>query len=136
MKKIKNNLLALCVGLVALSGLTSCGTGIFDYCPIEGVWTLGQIDGRPVSDEEIVEFTFFSDGTGYYGYYTFDSHHRLEWVTTPIDWEFEYDGYGAEYLYVYPRYSHEVWRYRVDLYSNRMRLYDIDSRQEFMFYDL
>ena len=136
MKTIKNRLLLLCLSLVALAGLTSCGDGSYEYCPIQGRWTLGQIDGVPVPDEDLVEFTFLSDGTGFYGYYQFNPYHYLDWTTTPIEWELRYGSGGAEYLYIYPRYSNDVWIYIVKLYTSTMKLIDVETGQELMFYDL
>lgn len=136
MKTIKNKLLLLCLSLVAMAGVSSCGEGYYEYSPLAGQWTLGQIDGRPVSDAEIVEFTFYSDGTGYYGYYDYNPYPYLDWITDPIEWELKYSSGGAEYLYIYPYNSHEVWRYLLWLYPREMKLVDIDTGTELMFYDL
>lgn len=131
MKIIKNRLLLLCLSLVALAGFTSCGDEYYDYTPIAGHWVLDRIDNHPVTEAEVVEFTIYSGGTGFYGQYN----PYPNWSTYPIEWELKYGSGGAEYLYIYPGYSQEVWRYIVKLYSDQMKLIDLDTGQELLFYE-
>lgn len=131
MKAIKNKLLLLCLSVAALAGFSSCGDEYYDYVPIAGHWVLDRIDGIPAHESEIVEFTLYSDGTGVYGQYNPYPH----WSTYYIEWALDYGAGGAEYLYIYPNHSHEVWRYIVKLYSDQMKLIDLDTGQELLFYE-
>lgn len=112
--------------LVAISALTfsSCGDEYYDYSPLEGSWELVEIDGFPVVESEVSEFTFFGDGSGVYGQYR----PYPRWNESPISWEVDFTGAGAEYLYIYP-YTGETWSYLLRLYPTYMELTDLTTGQ-------
>lgn len=125
MKKISlSRLMLLAVVLLTAFATTSCGDEYYEYSPLEGRWELVEIDGYPVSEPEVSEFTFYSDGTGSYGQYN----PYPQWNSSPISWEAECTGGGAEYLYIYT-YGGGTWRYLLRLYPAYMELTDLISGQ-------
>lgn len=128
MKKISNSLLTLCLVLVALAGLTSCGDEYYDYSPLQGGWELVEIDGVPVAEPYVSEFTFYSNGTGVYGQYN----PYPQWTTFRITWETDIAPGGAEYLYIYPA-GGGVWSYMIRLYPTFMELTDLDTGQRLIY---
>lgn len=118
----------LCLVIAVAATLTSCGDEYYDYSPIQGRWELVEIDGYPVSEMEVSEFTFYSGGTGVYGQYNPYPH----WSVYQISWELDYADGGAEYLYVYPA-GGGVWRYLLRLYPTYMELTDLDTGQRLVY---
>lgn len=102
---------ALIVSLVSLSACTDDD----DYYvePVTAYnWELTAVNGLPVSEIDVCEFQFYSNGTGTYGRY--DAYGQ--WYTTYIQWETTYSSGGAQYLYVYPS-DGGVWEYLMRFYG-------------------
>lgn len=118
----------ICTVVVAATLFSSCGDEYYEYSPLEGRWELVEVDGYPVREIEVSEFTFYSDGTGIYGQYN----NLYQWSTFPIRWEVDYAPGGAEYLYVYP-YGGGCWRYLMRLHPTWLELTDLDTGQRLVY---
>lgn len=128
-KKISlSRLMALALLFIVAMTVASCGDEYYEYSPLEGSWELVEIDDYRVLESEVSEFTFYSDGTGVYGQYL----PYPRWNASPITWEVDYTGAGAEYLYIHP-YTGGTWSYMLRLYPSYMELTDLLTGQRLIY---
>lgn len=117
--------------VVVMLSLTSCGDEDYYYSPIEGTWELVSVNGMPVSEPQVCEFTFYSDGTGIYGQYN----PYPVWSTNTISWDMSYTDGGADYLHVYT-WDGQRWDYLVRLYQWELVLTDTYTGDVLRFEDI
>lgn len=95
----KKYLIPTFVALLAAMAFTSCedepspgpGPGGGYQAPTwypTGTWELIEDSYGYVDEANVVEYTFYSSGTGIYGYY---SNYDLSWTEDPMNWDAWYD---------------------------------------------
>lgn len=115
------------VAVIAAFAFLACGNDDPYYSPIEGNWELISIDGYPVAEYDVCEFSFYGNGRGLYGQYV-----GSQWVTYPIAWDFDFSPGGAGYLNVYPG-GGDVWSYLVRNYGFQLEMTDLNTGQRLLF---
>lgn len=105
--------------ILAAVSLTACDDdddyGYYDNTLTSYSWELVAVNGYSIHELDVCEFEFYDFGSGQYGCYNqFGS-----WTTVPIEWDINYSGGGAQYLYVYPYDgSGQTWQYLMRIYGS------------------
>lgn len=108
----------LAVILLAVTA-SSCSDDDYYDSPLVGNWELYSVNGIPVYESEVSEFSFYSDGTGTFGQYGPDG----LWNQYYIQWSTSY-GPGSSYqLNVYT--STDTWQYTYRVTYDTLTLYDL-----------
>ncbi|MCM1518983.1 MAG: hypothetical protein NC117_10105 [Pseudoflavonifractor sp.] len=82
-----------------------------------GTWELIEDSYGQVTEADVVEYTFYSSGTGIYGYYT-GYGYNLSWTEDPMNWDAWYDtGVGQNVLSVSTPGGTQQYTYNFDSYG-------------------